>query len=156
MIRSTLTPPSLDQTEVELLTTLANTIIGSLDSDHDPQEAIMEFNRRTDQQFTARDFHAAAVSVDIDAFVKSALVAPEATRKILTKDELLELINALLSGEGDEHETSYWLALLEHNVPNPSVSDLIYWSQPEMSAEEILAEALAYQPIITPPPTTEK
>ena len=85
-------------------------------------------------------------------FVELALTLPVAKTKRLGNEELLELITCLMNVEGTENETAYWLELLEQNVPHPNVSDLIYWPVCEMTPEEILAEALAYKPIITPPP----
>ncbi len=37
---------------------------------------------------------------------------------------------------------------LERSVPHPEVSDLIFYSKREMTAEEIVAEALSYKPIL--------
>jgi hypothetical protein len=40
---------------------------------------------------------------------------------------------------------------LEKSVPHPEVSDLIFWDDRNLTAEEIVEEALSYQPIMTPP-----
>lgn len=155
MIRRTLLPPPLNLDEIGRLTELARRVVDSIDSGIDPAGQVVEFNTRTAQQFTAADFLAAAGSTDLRTFVQLALIPPVAKRKQLTKEELLELIDALMNDEGTEYETSFWLALLERNVPHPEVTNLIYWPKREMTAQEILAEALAYQPLATPPAATE-
>ncbi len=43
------------------------------------------------------------------------------------------------------------MAELEKLLPHPGVSDLIFYPKREMTAEEIVDEALAYKPIILGP-----
>jgi len=40
--------------------------------------------------------------------------------------------------------------LLRKNVPDPSVSNLIFWNDEELSPEEIVDRALNYRPIVLP------
>ncbi len=152
MVRQTLLPPPLNPAEVERLSQLADQIVDAIDSGADPTPLVVEFNASTNQHFTAQDFLVASETMNVRTFVELALALPVARTKRLSNDELLELITCLMNVEGTEYETAYWLELLEQNVPHPHVSDLIYWAVREMTPEEILAEALAYKPIITPPP----
>jgi hypothetical protein len=39
------------------------------------------------------------------------------------------------------------MTLLEENVPDPEVSNLIYWNDEELTAEKIVDKALSYKPI---------
>ena len=39
---------------------------------------------------------------------------------------------------------------VKQSVPDPEVSDLIYWRTPALTAEEIVDRAMAYAPIIPP------
>lgn len=44
-----------------------------------------------------------------------------------------------------DEEVSEYIELLEKNVPHPAPSDLIFWSDEELSPEEIVKVALAYK-----------
>ncbi|MGN7358472.1 bacteriocin immunity protein [Paenibacillus sp. SAF-054] len=68
--------------------------------------------------------------------------------KPLSRDELIILVSKIMSGEGSEPEIDEMLDLLERNVPDPHVSDLIFWSDIEYSPEEIVDKAMSYKPII--------
>jgi hypothetical protein len=70
----------------------------------------------------------------------------------MSRDELVELVGKILACEGSEEELDEWQDLLEQNVPHPEVSDLMYYSDREMTPEEIVDEALSYRPIPLPPP----
>lgn len=64
--------------------------------------------------------------------------------KKLSRSELIELVEKLLSNEGTEQQDVEWLHLVCCNVPDPGVIDLI---RMELSAMEIVDRALAYQPV---------
>ena len=63
-------------------------------------------------------------------------------------DELVEIVRRLQSAEGTEAELYALMKKLERSVPHPAVTDLIFYSDREMTAEEIVAEALSYKPIL--------
>jgi hypothetical protein len=67
----------------------------------------------------------------------------------MTKDEIVQAVRRIIDADGTESELEGLLALVEQNVPHPSVSDLIFYPPNgiELSAEEIVNAALAYQPI---------
>lgn len=69
----------------------------------------------------------------------------------MTKEELVDLVKKLMNGKfrGDD-EGSELMQMLERNVLHPRVSDLIFWDERELTAEEIVEEALAYKPIQLP------
>lgn len=70
----------------------------------------------------------------------------------LTREELIELVERLQTEGGSEAETAEWLETLEANVPDPNISDLIYWSEEKLPAEEVVGRALAYAVVALPPP----
>ena len=70
----------------------------------------------------------------------------------LTRQELVELVEKIASAEGSEAEMMEWLETLEANVPHPAVIDLIYYSDPPLTPEEVVDEALAHVPNIVPMP----
>jgi hypothetical protein len=67
----------------------------------------------------------------------------------LSRSELIELVQKVLDIEGTEQQLDERLYLIRCNVPDPGVLDLIYGT--ELSAEEIIDRALAYQPVLLGP-----
>ena len=56
-----------------------------------------------------------------------------------------------MNANGSEEEIDLMLDRLEASVPHPRVSDLIFYaSDPNVSAEAVVDEALSYQALITP------
>lgn len=67
------------------------------------------------------------------------------------RDELVGLVRLIQAGDGSEAEIDAALGLLARRVPHPRVSGLIFWPRHEgfdrdLTAEEIVAAALAYRP----------
>jgi hypothetical protein len=65
----------------------------------------------------------------------------------LSRDQLVELVRRIMNAEGTEDEIDAWQDLLERNVLDPNVSDLIFYPDREMTAEEIVERALNYKAI---------
>ncbi len=76
--------------------------------------------------------------------------------KTLSREELIDLVEGIKDPRGTEDDTNRDLAVLEANVPDPNVSDLIFWPNgPELTAEEVVDKALAYKPIQLGPSSVE-
>lgn len=69
---------------------VASRVVAWVDSRRDPEPHIRTFNRSTGHAYDLRDDMAAAGAVDLRALVQIALIPPEALRKRLTQEELLE------------------------------------------------------------------
>lgn len=65
----------------------------------------------------------------------------------LTREELIELVNKIIECEGSEEEIDVMIEVVKRNVPYPDISDLIYWSEDELTPEQIIDKALNYKPI---------
>lgn len=65
--------------------------------------------------------------------------------KQLSKEELVELVNKICNPKLSDEEVSEYIAILEDNVPHPASSDLIFWNDENLSSEEIVEIALAYE-----------
>jgi hypothetical protein len=68
----------------------------------------------------------------------------------LTRDEAIALVERIMRGDyADDAEVGGWLDQLERDLvcPDGSVSDLIFWTDPELTAAEVVDRALAHQPI---------
>lgn len=56
----------------------------------------------------------------------------------LTKEELVILVERILKADGSEEELDNMIDTVEQNVPHSNVSDLIFWNEEGLSAEEIV------------------
>jgi hypothetical protein len=66
-----------------------------------------------------------------------------------TREELIALVERLQRAEfGTEQDGETLLAELRRAVPDPEVSDLIFWTYPPLSAAEVVDRALAYEPVV--------
>lgn len=68
----------------------------------------------------------------------------------LNKEDLIKIVEKILNAEGSEEELDNLIDILEKNVPHPNVNDLIFWNEEELSATEIVEEALKYKPNLLP------
>jgi hypothetical protein len=66
----------------------------------------------------------------------------------LTRNELITLVEKIMECNGNEAEMGEWIITLKDNVPHPAVSDLIFYSEKELTPEEVVDRALAYKPFI--------
>ncbi len=66
----------------------------------------------------------------------------------LKKEELIKLVERMCKGEGSDDEISEWMELLEQNLLDPNISDLIFWNNEDLTAEQIVDRAMNYKPII--------
>ena len=71
----------------------------------------------------------------------------------MKRDELVAIVRRIQSSDyATEADGDRLLDHLKRSVPDPEVSDLIFWRKPALSAEEIVDRALAYEPITLPSP----
>jgi hypothetical protein len=64
----------------------------------------------------------------------------------------------MADGKGEEHQVNFWLELIQANVPDPAVSDLIFWPNRyfkvedalDLTPDEIVDIALGDNPIQRP------
>lgn len=64
---------------------------------------------------------------------------------LLTKDEIVELIEEILKCDKSEDEIDELIDKLEDGVLDPQISDYIFWD--EKTPEEIADIVLSYKPI---------
>jgi hypothetical protein len=125
-LRSELMPPALSKERVTRLAKLAARIDGAAPGQW--EEALAEFNREACTTFEFRDFQGIYGGQDHDTWVRSVLA--ESHQKVvpdITKTELVELARRVMEVDGKENEIDYWLELLAANIPDPRISDLIFW-----------------------------
>lgn len=64
-----------------------------------------------------------------------------------TRDELLQMVQQLIDATLPGDKEDALVEELKNCVPHPRVTDLVYYSDPELTAEEVVDQALAYRPI---------
>jgi hypothetical protein len=119
-------PPDFDQAVVECLARLAADIDGAAPGQW--EVALDEFNRAAQTDLAFADFQGIYGGQDHATWVRKVLAAPFRKRLPgITREELLELIRRVAQADGEEHEIDFWLGLLAVNIPDPRISDLIFW-----------------------------
>lgn len=69
----------------------------------------------------------------------------------MDKTELVRIVERLMNAQFSTDEEGSELAeLLKRNVPHPAVTNLIFWNDEELTAEEVVEKALIYKPIPLP------
>ncbi|WP_430742876.1 bacteriocin immunity protein [Bacillus atrophaeus] len=63
----------------------------------------------------------------------------------MSKEELISLVKKIMNPELEDEVIGKYIDLLEENVPHPAPSDLIFWSEEEYTAEQIVEIALNYK-----------
>jgi len=67
-----------------------------------------------------------------------------------TREELVCLVQRIMHSDGTEAEIDEMVREVEENVSYTNVSDLIFYPEKEMTAEEIVDKALSYKPLGLP------
>jgi len=66
---------------------------------------------------------------------------------VQTKEHLIQLITQINDPKKSDDEVSYLLDFLIKETGCPHVGDYIFYSDPELSVEEVVEKAISYQPI---------
>lgn len=61
----------------------------------------------------------------------------------LSKKELIDMVTKIQDVSGKEYEIENLLLIVENAVKNPDISDYIYYSDEDLTAEQIVEKALA-------------
>ncbi|WP_397538204.1 hypothetical protein [Rummeliibacillus pycnus] len=61
----------------------------------------------------------------------------------LSKKDLIDMVTRILDGSGKEYEIDNLLLIVENAVKNPDISDYIYYSDEDLTAEQIIEKALS-------------
>ena len=63
----------------------------------------------------------------------------------MSKEELVSLVKKIMNPELEDESIGKPIDILEENVHHPAQSDLIFWSDEEYTAEQIVEIALNYK-----------
>ncbi len=69
-------------------------------------------------------------------------------RMIENRTVVITYIQRIRRADGTENEIDEMLKFIEDNVLDPSVSNLLFWDDRNLTAEEIYDIAMSYKPII--------
>jgi hypothetical protein len=95
--------------------------------------------------------HAAFGSIKPETFAKNQLVSWNELPMDISEQELLEMIERILTAKNSEFQIHYWIACLSANTGDVKFSDLLFWpgayfgdgnDNRNMSPSDILATAL--------------
>ena len=140
-------PPVSDQRLNELCREIEQIGELVLSPGEDAGEAIAAFNAATGHDYTALDFAEYHGTRSLEEFALEAARPARPRVADITREELAEIVRRVLSGSP---ENDYYLLLLQANVANPRIGDLLFHPPAELrdvSAEQIVDEALRYRPI---------
>jgi hypothetical protein len=144
-------PPALDEARVARVAKLAAEIDGAVAGQW--EDELAELNREAGTAIAFVDLQGIYGGQDHDTWARTVLAEAFVQRlPDITRAELVEMARRVMEGEGQEHEISFWLSLLEVNLPDPQVSDLIFWpgeyfgdgdDSRELTPEQVVDIALA-------------
>ncbi len=63
----------------------------------------------------------------------------------LSREELIKLVSDIIECNGTEKEIDEMMEVVEKNVPDPNVSDLIFWNDDNLTPEQIIDKAFEYK-----------
>ncbi|MBR3024061.1 MAG: bacteriocin immunity protein [Oscillospiraceae bacterium] len=63
----------------------------------------------------------------------------------LSREELIKLVSDIIECNGTEKEIDEMMEVVD--VPDPNVSDLIFWNDDNLTPEQIIDKAFEYKPI---------
>lgn len=64
------------------------------------------------------------------------------------KDLVISYIKKVLRGIGTEKEIDHMINFIEENTLDPSIINLIFWDDRDLTAEQIYDIAMNYKPIV--------
>ncbi len=65
----------------------------------------------------------------------------------MTRSELISAVQRIIDADGSQAELSELIAQVGRAVPHPGWTDLVYYDQRELTAEQVVDEALAYRAV---------
>lgn len=152
ILRPELVPPKLDEKQIAYLAKLASMIDGATPSQSD--QWLAEFNCLAKTSVPFEHFQGISGGEEHTDWVRRLRTAKQIkVVSDVTRNELIELVRRAMPQNGYSDAEAY-MAIFEAHVACPYASDLIFHPPggEELTAEEVVEQALSYKPITTPPP----
>ncbi|HEY0726196.1 MAG TPA: hypothetical protein VGD41_19910, partial [Pyrinomonadaceae bacterium] len=115
-------------------------------------EALRALGRLTGRIVSSFEIDSAFGSVNANVFACDLLLDRNLIPSDLTREEMLELVEAICNPKGNLPYSAFWIECLKVNTGDDRISELIFWpgeyfgdgdNARELSSEEILETALA-------------
>lgn len=68
----------------------------------------------------------------------------------MNKQELISMVQKIIDCNGTDKEIDEMMKVVSKEVPDPAWTNLIYYNDEELTAEQIVEKALSYKPIRLP------
>jgi hypothetical protein len=137
-IPARLQPPPVSQQEIRDFCRLCNAIEDGVNRSDDVTELMDRWNRRASRRFEPHEFTTYAGAVSTEHFVEEALLPAPPYLQDITFDEMRSVLEAVVEVTVPGPQHSYFLGLLEENLPGSGISDLIYWPNVWFKDEALL------------------
>ena len=163
VMRGDLQDPPIDADIAKRAAALAAELYRLHEAGQPTEASLQQLSDLCGLQVNRSDFIGAFGSVSAESFAKDLLAGQLPCPLDLSREDLIELIEAVCAVRGEEWQSAYWLRCLEEATGCPEIIDLIYYPQAtlgdgdgrvELTPEEVLVEA-AKRPrrvLLTPPP----
>jgi hypothetical protein len=117
------------------------------------KELVERFNASVGKSYTELDFREYYGAVSLETFVKGALLPEPLVFEAISDADCIAIVEKLTGPGCDEAETTYWIRFLQVNLQCDDITDIIFWSDDNPDAAEIVARARERKrsTIITPP-----
>jgi hypothetical protein len=136
-------PPEVHEDELQPLMNLVSEIEAAPSGSAEARTLVQRFNAITGKDYPERDFREYYGAVDLETFVKAAMLPHPRKFPDVPDAQFLAVLGRLRDNECDEAELGYWIQFLEKNLDCDQITDIIYWSDDDPSDSEILARARA-------------
>ncbi|MBT31012.1 MAG: hypothetical protein CMO01_15240 [Thalassobius sp.] len=147
-LREKLLPTATEDRILRILG-LIKEIENNIDSGKSTENLIVRFNKITQRNYDREYFQTYWSSQSIEDFAREASQPLPEKIEDITKEELIEIVNRIRNGD---ENTTFYLELLDRNLPHPRISDLIFYPESEgltdeSTSEEIVEKAKAFRAI---------
>ena len=136
-------PPEIHVSQLQPLMELVSQIEAAPTGSAEARSLIERFNASTRKNYLERDFREYYSAVDLETFVKGAMLPYPGKFHDVPDAQFLAVLERLRHPDCDEAEQGYWIRFLETNLDCKEITDVIYWSEDNPSDSEILARARA-------------
>ena len=65
----------------------------------------------------------------------------------LSRTELVELVKKVADSQGTDDEVAEWMELVMNETGCPNIGEYIFYTEPEMTPDEVVQKAMSYKPI---------
>jgi hypothetical protein len=162
-MRDDIRTPPVDPSAVAAAVKLSEESYARHEAGAEYGEILARLAEVTGQSVSKMDADAAFGSVDPETWARDLLLTDHRCPSDLTDAELLELLQAICTCDGEEWQMGWWLRCVEANTNCSDISGLVFYpketlgpadGREDLTPEEILVEARRRprRIIVTPPP----